>query len=412
MSARVTIVTSGHPSSCPRMLKAADAAVDAGYAVRLVSVDYISWAAHLDTELVTHRGWRWRPVPLSRAKHPLASRWVSARQRAARQLAARALPGTVPMSVAVRAYARVHPELVAAILSESFDFVYGGTVGALAATAEAARRARRPYALDFEDYHPGESEESDAELTHRLAHRVIRAAHCGASFLTTSSVPIARKYDADLEARTLVIHNAVPLPEAPDTVEVPPGPLKLYWFSQTVGPRRGLDDIVAGVAAAGIEVELHLRGAGGEAYVETLRRAGRDLGARISIVLHPPGPPDQMVALCREHAIGLSPEPPAVLNHELCVSNKVLTYLAAGLAVIATDTSGHQSVAEQCSRAIALYRAGDVQGVARILQRWNHDRAQLMEARRASWRAAQQRFHWEHPCERGALLAAMAQAMS
>lgn len=315
------------------------------------------------------------------------------------------------MSAIARAYARTHPELMTAILAEPFDFVYGGTVGGLAATAEAARRARRPFALDFEDYHRGESEAQDAELTHGLAALVVNFAHRGAAFLSTSSIPMAERYEADLARPLLVTHNVVPRPPVAPAAAVGDGPLKLYWFSQTIGAGRGLEDIVAGAAAASIPAELHLRGSGSE-HVERLRRLAGDLGAQLSIVHHDPAPADQMVTLCREHAIGLSPEHRSVINRDLCVTNKILTYFAAGLAVVATDTSGHRSIAQQASAAMALYPPGDVHSLAGILRRWNDDRARLVAAREASWRAAEHRFHWEHPSERGALLDAITQAVA
>ena len=56
----------------------------------------------------------------------------------------------------VRAYSRVHDELVASVAAEPADLVYGGTTGALAAVAEAARRLGVPYGLDLEDFHTGE----------------------------------------------------------------------------------------------------------------------------------------------------------------------------------------------------------------------------------------------------------------
>ena len=46
--ARVTVVTSGHLSTCPRMLKVADSLADAGYAVRVVATLHEPWAAETD----------------------------------------------------------------------------------------------------------------------------------------------------------------------------------------------------------------------------------------------------------------------------------------------------------------------------------------------------------------------------
>lgn len=411
MTRRITVVTSGHPSSCPRMVKAADAAHDAGFAVRLVSVDFADWAASLDAGVVSRRNWEWSRVRLRGAEHPLRSRWVSARQRTARALAATMSPQRAWLQLAITAYARTHAELVNAILAAPFDLVYGGTVGALAATAEAARRANRPFGLDLEDYHLDESEEADAGLTHALAGRVVRTSLCGARFVTTASVPMAQRYERDCGVSPHVIHNVVPRPAAPLHREVPRGPLQLYWFSQTVGPGRGLEEIVAAVAAAGIEAALHLRGSRGEDFVQALRRDARDTGAHLSITLHPPAAADDMVALCREHMIGLALEQGAVVNRDVCVTNKVLTYLAAGMAVIATATSGHRFVADHAPAALACYPAGDIAALALMLRRWDSNREELARARAASWHAAETRFHWEHPRERGALLQAFEGAL-
>jgi glycosyltransferase involved in cell wall biosynthesis len=409
---RVTVVTAGHPSTCPRMVKAADAMVNAGYDVRFVSVDYIDWATTLDRELTAARRWRWSPIPLRRADHPLASRWASARHRLARTMAATIDPSGAPSTTVARAYGRTHPELVTSILAEPFEFVYGGTVGALAAVAEAARHAARPFALDFEDFHPAESEEPDAPLTHALATRVVRDAIVGASFTTAASTPIADAYASAFDTTPVVIHNVVPRPVAEPGAHDPTRALKLYWFSQVIGARRGLEDIVRAIGVARIPAELHLRGAARAEYVDQLRALARREGAVVEIVVHAPGAPDEMVELCAPFDVGLSLEQEGVLNRALCLPNKPLTYFAAGLAVLATDTPGQLTLKDVAGDGIWYYRPGDVARLADGLVRWHADRAALARARACSYEAAIKRFHWEHPLERGALVSAIEQALS
>lgn len=410
--ARVTVVTSGHPSTCPRMVKVADAAADAGYDVTFVSVDYIDWAARFDDELVSRRTWKWKRVALRRTTHPLASRWVSARHRLARVGASIVGPSRTPLRLVAHAYARSHSELTAAILEEPFDFVYGGTVGALLATAEAARRARRPFALDFEDFHPAESEDADATLTHGLAARAVRAAAEGAAFHTAASTPIADAYAEQFGIRPLVVLNTVPRPTAPPGLTASAGPLKLYWFSQLIGPRRGLDDVVRAIAAASIPAELHLRGSARGSFLKELEAIARSERADVRISVHPPAAPDDMVRLCARFDVGLSLEQEGVLNRALCLPNKPLTYLAAGLAIIATDTPGQRSLSDITGDAVWWYRPGDIDGLARGLRRWHDDRAALARAREHSYAAALSRFHSEHPLERGVLVAALRRTLS
>jgi glycosyltransferase involved in cell wall biosynthesis len=394
------------------MVKAADAAVEAGFVVRFVSVDYLDWASRLDDDLVPRRAWTWTRVPLARASHPISSRWVSVRQKVARTTAVLATPAWTPLSAVTRAYARTHPELLAAILEEPFDFVYGGTVAALAATAEAAERAGRPFGLDFEDFHPAESEDDDADLTHALATRVIRHVIGRAVFTTAASAPMADAYRDEFGTRPIVLHNVVPRPTQMSPRPAANGALKLYWFSQVIGPKRGLEDVVRAVGAAAIPAEMHLRGVPRASYIESLRELAYQERARLEIVVHEPTAPDAMVERCAPFDIGLSPEQEGVRNRALCVPNKPLTYLAAGLATIATDTPGQRTLSHDAGEGIWFYRPGDIAGLAEGLERWHRDREALARAQRAAFRAAVQRFHWEHPLERGALIDAMNRVMS
>src|SRR4051794_21298436 len=54
---RVTVVTSGHLSTCPRMLKAADALAESGFGVRVVATNHEPWATDADVEVRASRRW-------------------------------------------------------------------------------------------------------------------------------------------------------------------------------------------------------------------------------------------------------------------------------------------------------------------------------------------------------------------
>src|SRR5206468_8520292 len=68
LMARICIVTAGHLSTCPRMLKAADALAAAGHRVRVVSARYIDWAVAADLEVGRSRpgSWAWTMVDAGR----------------------------------------------------------------------------------------------------------------------------------------------------------------------------------------------------------------------------------------------------------------------------------------------------------------------------------------------------------
>src|SRR5262249_12634244 len=138
MNARICIVTAGHLSTCPRMLKAADALQAAGYAIRVVSANHTPWAQAADRDAARSRTWGWTVVDYARETAGAARITTGARFKAAGALASGVGVERVPMSVATRAFSRAHDELVRAVASEPADFVYGGTTGALGAVAEGA----------------------------------------------------------------------------------------------------------------------------------------------------------------------------------------------------------------------------------------------------------------------------------
>ena len=391
------------------MLKAADALADAGHAVRVVATRFEPWAAQADEDARSRRLWRIAVIDRTRRT---SIYWTSGvRRRAARLIATCTGPDHAPFAIVVRAYARLHSELVAAAAAERADLFYGGTSATLAAVAEAARRQRVPYGLDLEDFHSAESEASDAAFTHALAARVERAVLGRAAVLTTSSAAIASAYRDKYGVLPRVVGNTFPLPaRAPEFGARRNGPLRLYWFSQTIGAGRGLEDAVLAMGRAGVDGELHLRGRPANGYLTELQRVAAAHAPKLAIVHHPPAPPDSMVDLARGYDVGLALEQMTVLNHQLALSNKALTYILAGLAVAITDTPGQHALGVDLGGG--LVPPGDVDALASVLSRWAADPDALDRAKRAGWDAARRRWHWEHADERGALVSLVEAALA
>jgi hypothetical protein len=408
--ARVCVITAGHLSTCPRMLKAADALSRAGHAVRIVSTRHVAWATATDSELSATRRWSsWQVVNYDRATARATYIRSGLRRRWAMAIAERWGAARVPFAVVARAYSRVHPELVSAALAEPCDVMYGGTTGALAATAEAATRASVPFALDLEDFFSGEQQGADAGLVNALAGRVERELLPRASCLTAAGAAIRDEYAHIYGVTPISVNNTFPLPEITPLIEERRygDPLRLYWFSQTIGPTRGLEEAIAAIGLARVPAELHLRGRPAPGYMDVLQRAAADAGAALHLEVLAPISPDAMIDSCRAYDIGLAVEQPAVRSRELCLTNKALTYPLAGLAVVVTDTAGQRPLGADLGEGALMYRPGDVQALAAGLQRWFAEPARLTCARRASWAAAERRWHWEHPAERDAMVGAI-----
>jgi hypothetical protein len=387
------------------MLKAADALEARGYDVRVVSARHTRWATAADVTVRATRSWRWTVVDYSRDTARTRQLMSGLRLRAAQAVTRRIAPSRAWFGLAVRAYSRVHDELVRAIVSEPADFIYGGTTGALAAVAEAAGRLAVPYAIDLEDFHSGEEGGADSSFAHRLAEQVERGVLANAAFLTAGSPMIADAYAATYGVRPRTIHNTFSIRFGSNAGG--PRPLRLYWVSQTLGLGRGLEEVIEAVGRAGIPAELHVRASAVETSLTAMRSFQQAVAPALMLVHHEPASPDEMVRLADGYDLGLSCEVPAVLNRRLCLGNKIFTYLAAGLPVVLSGTPAQARFAATIGPAGLVYEPGNADDLADQLRRWTGDPVMRSTARRAAQEAATRRWHWEHPDDRGALLAAV-----
>lgn len=395
------------------MLKAADALAGAGYEVSVVATRHEPWATDADADVRSRRAWPVRVVDYRR-HGGAATYWrTGIEHRAARAIAGMTGPARAPLPIVARAFARVHTALVRAIVATPADLIYGGTTGALAAIAEAARRTGTPYALDLEDYHSGETTGPGAPTIDALATRIEQAILGGAVFLTTSSRAIAGAYDARYGVRPAVVHNTFPLPaQTPDFARADPGVLRLYWFSQTIGPGRGLGEAIVALGRSGVRAELTLRGRPLDGFVDALQTLASTHAPAVALIHQPPAPPDAMVDLARAHDVGLALEHGAPRNRTLCMPNKGFTYILAGLAIAGFDTPGQHDLGADLGRAALLVPPGDIDALAGAFARWGSDPAALDCAKRTAWQAATRRWHWEHEAERGTLYRLVQEALS
>lgn len=397
------------------MVKAADALHDAGYDVTLLSTQgWIDWANEADEKSLARRAgtWKWKVVQWDKKHAPVTRAWTAVRFRVLRRIVGTINLGHVPLTVLGAAHVRVSREIEKLAARQSCDLFYGGG-SALAATAVAATRCKVPFALDLEDFHSAElAQVAGRQVAQRIVEQIEGKVLSKAAFLTAGSAAIANAYMEKYRVTPVVINNTFPLPAiAPKISRGDGSSLKLYWFSQTIGQGRGLEDAVQAMGLASIPGELHLRGNGQPGYIDQLRRQAATAAPRLSIVHHPPAPADDMIALCAGYDVGLALEQPDVLNRDLCLTNKAFTYMLAGLAVAFTDTTAQRTLAQTMGEGAVLYRSGDVVTLASCLRAWAEDPAALTRSRQAAWDAGQTRWHWEHPEERGKLLDLVADAL-
>jgi glycosyltransferase involved in cell wall biosynthesis len=168
----------------------------------------------------------------------------------------------------------------------------------------------------------------------------------------------------------------------------------LHWFSTTLGPGRGLEELLAAIELLDRDFVLHLRGRPAPGFAEWIRTRLPER-RRDRVRLHPLVANDQLLPCIAEHDIGFAGEQPDCRSRDLTVTNKMLHYLLAGLAVVASDTKGQREVASQAPGAVFLYPAGDVRALAGALDRLLGSPDALAQAKAAAIAAARDIFCWE-----------------
>lgn len=378
---RVTIVTSGNVSTSPRVVKEADALHAAGHEVRVVAVDALPDNGARDLAVMADRRWTLDRVNLRRGD---AIGFLHRAGGAGWRAAAKHL------GLADRYVSRYMGLLVRAAVARPADLVIGHTLACLPVAVHAATQLGARAGFDVEDFHSGELPAEPRYAAERAIVTDVERRYLPRCARVTASAPgiadaVAARYGI---ARPHVVLNTFPRAERRSDPKMGGVPT-LYWYSQVIGPGRGVEDAVAAVEMLDMPVELHLRGTLDPSFASQV--AGRP-----RVVVLPQVPPPELVARAAEHDIGLALEQPVTENRALCVTNKLFTYMLAGLAVGATDTLGQREVLQEAPGAGFLYPAGQPAALADGIRRLLADRDELARMKRAAWTAADRRFNWEH----------------
>jgi len=402
---RVTIVSAGQLSTCPRMVKVADALHAEGYRVRMVMNRRTDWASQSDRLLEKELSWLDVATIDTRRSAGAGTFWPgAARYHIARRITRMLGVARASTSLRRRALLRSSETLLETTMSKPTDFIYFGG-GSYPIAREAARRMSVPYGVDFEDFHRGEhGTTAEGRFQSELTASVEVEAARDARFVSMGSPLISACYEECLGIKGVAVHNVFPLPSEAPAFELPQGPLKLYWFSQTIGPGRGLEQAMRGCSAADIETELHLRGRIDGSYREGLESLARQVAPKMKLTIHEPGPSAGMIDACRPFDIGLSLETGVNSNNRLVMSNKAFTYMLAGITTIYSDTIAQRAFRDALGGRQPIVALDDTAAFATILKTWDADRASLLVSQQDAWQWAKRRWHWEHDDERGRLL--------
>lgn len=395
---RICLISPGHIASDPRLVKEANSLHTAGHQVRVVVGNYMPSIQPLDQTILAQAEWSYVQVGTNNRFSYLCSRL---QQELARIIASRGW--LFHISIVTWAHSYISMRLAKAAADEPADIYIAHCLAALPAAAIAAAKHHAKLGFDAEDFHIGELPDTPENRTEiavrdRLERTLLPRCH----HLTAASPGIAAAYAQRYGIEMQPILNVFPLSDAPTSNSQQEGNCQriglepsLYWFSQTIGPGRGIESIIYAMGKMHTRVSLHLRGIPTDGYSQKLMQLAQQVGVSDRLHLLPSAPPSEMVRLAAFHDVGLCLELNNPWNRAICLTNKIFTYLLAGLPILMSKTPAQKEFYQNIKEAAVLVDINDPTTIATALDNWFSNPMKLEYARTIARKLGIEIYNWD-----------------
>jgi glycosyltransferase involved in cell wall biosynthesis len=393
---KIVLVSSGQPSANPRLVKEAIAYAEAGHAVTVVYCPLSPWADAYDKELFQqYPAVKWISAGYHATEQKAGYLFARVRQKI---YAASFKVGLRHAFFAVRSMALFTQELNAVAATVKGDVYIGHNLSALPVAVAAARKHGAKAVFDFEDFHRGEDKEGSLHWgkTTIVENQYVPRLR----YATTASPLITATYTQLYPAvQFTTINNCFPirylqskLVPADNTV------LKLFWFSQFIGKKRGLETVVEAIGLTGMHnIQLTLLGNCAEeirAYFHSIAKANGLKSHQVQFV--PVLEEKHISTLAAEHHIGLACEIPHVINRDICLTNKIFLYLVAGNAIIFSKTKAQLHFYNNHPEIGSIFGHNNPKELSALLLQYIQEPEILNKQRLCALTLGKMFFNWEN----------------
>ena len=388
---KIVLITTGQPSCNPRIVKEADCLSIAGYEVLVLYSFFIDWAQEKDESLLKNVLWNFRMLGGNKNENKLLYFYTRLRFKISRIL--NKYIGN-KFLLAERAQARSYDELLREAKNIKADWYIGHNLGSLSIAVRAAKHNKAKAGFDFEDYHRGEGiDKNTLERIIFLERKYVPflSYYTTASELITKSTTINH---SNFVGKVITILNCFPLSQQTAFLEkvFTDHTLRLFWFSQTIGLNRGIELLLEALKIINNKsISLTLAGRCNDDLKAFINQNYNELYANIdyAAIIQP----ENLPAFASQFDVGMAIELKKPFNRDICLTNKIFTYLLAGNAMILSNTAMQSSFNDHYNVG-QIYVAGDAESLAEKII-FYLDTKKLNEQKKHNYELAKNTLNWE-----------------
>jgi hypothetical protein len=223
-------------------------------------------------------------------------------------------------------------------------------------------------AIDFEDWYSQDylNKYRPVSLLQNAEAFVLKKAEC--VFCPSRSMAKSLRDFYKLEKEINVVYNSFPIEEGLES-HLKKIPKSLLWFSQTIGPGRGIEELINALQIVETNIEIHFVGYIKDEYKEFITsglKGNKHIIKFVPFLKH-----NELLDYIKNFEVGLALEPSFPLNKDLTISNKILLYLQMKLRVIASKTTGQLELSDSFNDQMLYVDIGDAidfsEGIKKML---------------------------------------------
>lgn len=298
---------------------------------------------------------------------------------------------------AIKSLVLFSQELTSKAKYHKADLYVGHNLGALSAIVQSSKKYNVKSIFDFEDFHRGEFTKysSQSKKVEQIESKYIPYV----SSLTSASPAITIAYRHIFPNTSITtINNCFLLSYASDgLIQLPITPLKLFWFSQYVGKMRGLESVIEAMSNFSIdEITLTLLGTASTEVKNYFNVLSEKFSLKQGqLVFLDPVSEKEIFDIASIHHIGLASEYSHNMNRDLCLTNKIFTYMLAGNALVLSDTYAQKAFLSENPGIGLLYKQNSTEELTALLKSYLRDSHLLQLHRQKALNLAKTKYNWD-----------------